>query len=376
MDHLLLKAVTTAQDEGVFEAVISSAAVDRERDIVEPAAMVKALRKWAQTGKLIPLAWHHSTDAKDQIGHVDPASVREVDGEVVVKGWIDQSTEVGAHAWRLVKSGTLGFSFGYLIPEGGSTQRKGGGLHIKELDVFEITATPTPANNDTRVLGWKAMGASEMAAKMRAMADEMASENSPDPKQMATKMRAMADEMAGAGKGLTLDPGEAAGIEAGLLKAVWTTAYVNDLPDGAFLHIESGGEKDSEGKTTPRSLRHFPYKDASGAVDLPHLRNALARIPQSNLPQDVKDRLTVRAQRILDAQKSVDVTGKEPRARSVDPLRKQAESVALEHASAGLSLLKPPRQAEKARPELIPLRELKQRSRDLMLQLLSGEDNP
>lgn len=82
-------------------------------------------------------------------------------------------------------------------------------------------------------------------------------------------------------------------------RAVWSTAYVNDLPDSAFLYVEDGGEKDDEGKTKPRTLRHFPYKDANGDVDLPHLRNALARIPQSNLPADVKSSLTTKAQKIL-----------------------------------------------------------------------------
>lgn len=85
-------------------------------------------------------------------------------------------------------------------------------------------------------------------------------------------------------------------------RAVWTTAYIDDLPDSAFLCVEDGGTKDGSGKTIPRSLRHFPYKDASGAVDLPHLRNALARIPQSDLPQSVKDETTAKAEKILAAQ--------------------------------------------------------------------------
>ena len=59
--------------------------------------------------------------------------------------------------------------------------------------------------------------------------------------------------------------------------AVWTTAYINNLPNSSFAYIEAGGKKDKEGKTVPRSLRHLPYKDASGKVDLPHLRNAIAR---------------------------------------------------------------------------------------------------
>jgi len=94
--------------------------------------------------------------------------------------------------------------------------------------------------------------------------------------------------------------------EAG--KVTWTARYVNDLPDGSFLYVESGGDKDDEGKTTPRSLRHFPYKDADGSIDLPHLRNAIARIPQSNAPgltDAKKTQLQERARRMLeDAQKA------------------------------------------------------------------------
>ena len=86
--------------------------------------------------------------------------------------------------------------------------------------------------------------------------------------------------------------------------AIWTTAYVNDLKDACFLWIQPGGSKDTEGKTKPRSLRHFPYKDASGAVDLPHLRNAIARIPQSNVPgltDTMKKSLQNKARKMLPA---------------------------------------------------------------------------
>lgn len=83
-------------------------------------------------------------------------------------------------------------------------------------------------------------------------------------------------------------------------KAVWTTAYVNNLPDSSFLYILPGGKKDSGGKTTPRSLRMFPYKNAEGKIDLPHLRNAIARIPQSNRIDDAtKKRLQTRARKLL-----------------------------------------------------------------------------
>lgn len=64
------------------------------------------------------------------------------------------------------------------------------------------------------------------------------------------------------------------------VKAQWDAAYVNDLPDSAFALILPGGSKDADGKTTPRDLRKLPHHDASGSLDMPHLRNAMSRCPQ------------------------------------------------------------------------------------------------
>jgi hypothetical protein len=66
-------------------------------------------------------------------------------------------------------------------------------------------------------------------------------------------------------------------------KAVWSTASANNLPDSAFLYIEPGGKKDSEGKTVPRSLRHLPVRNAEGKLDPAHIRNAAARANQVKL---------------------------------------------------------------------------------------------
>lgn len=72
------------------------------------------------------------------------------------------------------------------------------------------------------------------------------------------------------------------------LRAEWSAAMVNDLPDSAFAYVEPGGSKDDEGKTTPRSLRHFPHHGADGSPDAAHVRNALARIPQSDVSPAAK----------------------------------------------------------------------------------------
>ena len=60
-------------------------------------------------------------------------------------------------------------------------------------------------------------------------------------------------------------------VIVGETRATLSAADINDLPDSAFAYIEDGGKKDSEGKTTPRSLRHYPIQDKA------HADNAAAR---------------------------------------------------------------------------------------------------
>ncbi|GEM_PF-3336569 len=84
----------------------------------------------------------------------------------------------------------------------------------------------------------------------------------------------------------------------------WTVEYINDLPDSAFLYIEPGGEKDEEGKTVPRRLRHLPYRDKENKIDLEHLRNAIVRLSQENtgkdwLTDDLREKLLSKARALL-----------------------------------------------------------------------------
>lgn len=52
----------------------------------------------------------------------------------------------------------------------------------------------------------------------------------------------------------------------------WSQKYINSLPDDAFASVEVT----PEGK----KIRHLPHHDHTGALDLPHLLNALARHSQ------------------------------------------------------------------------------------------------
>lgn len=82
--------------------------------------------------------------------------------------------------------------------------------------------------------------------------------------------------------------------DTNITEAKWTRKFINDLPDSCFAYIEDGGTKE-DGKTKPRSLRHFPYKGADGTIDLPHLRNALARAPQSPFGKQAMPKLITAA---------------------------------------------------------------------------------
>jgi len=80
----------------------------------------------------------------------------------------------------------------------------------------------------------------------------------------------------------------------------WDTAYINSLPDSAFAVIEPAYLR---GETDDKRCRHLPHHDKNGKIDLPHLRNALARLNQIKPITDSisRDELIARAKRHLCA---------------------------------------------------------------------------
>ena len=100
---------------------------------------------------------------------------------------------------------------------------------------------------------------------------------------------------------LRMDSNDAMQVEE-VKDAVWSTEYINNLPDAAFAFIQSGGSKDDTGKTVPRSLRHFPHHNPNvkngsdnDTVDRVHLVNALQRAPQSEYMSKVMPHLMAHA---------------------------------------------------------------------------------
>lgn len=280
--------------------------IDLGGDRILPGAFAKSLQKWRAAGDPIPIIWNHDSDnPMAHIGVANPQDVIETANGLLVKGTLDvQDNDYARQVHRLMKRRSLKeFSFGYRVPKGGEKRASDGANDLTEIDLIETGPTLKGLNPVTELHSVKSMLRKQDAEMVRLL-NSMAGQarkfiDSEDDAEDVAAMHAILSALTRLGAAEQMEPPEGAGE-----KADWSTAYVNDLPDSAFLYIEDGGSKDSDGKTMPRSLRHFPYRDASGNVDLPHLRNALARIPQSNLPQAIKDRVTAHAERVLNGQKS------------------------------------------------------------------------
>lgn len=140
----------------------------------------------------------------------------------------------------------------------------------------------------------------ELTANFQLLIDNVMHSGSIESTEKSAYVRKLAGEFADRLEVITR-----VDIEKGVLSA----AEKNDLPDSSFLYIESGGEKDDEGKTVPRSLRHLPFKDKGGKILLPQLRNAIARANQvkmvdgSKISTDKADILKKKAQKILEQAK-------------------------------------------------------------------------
>ena len=81
--------------------------------------------------------------------------MRETDEGLYVEGRLDLTdSEVAREAWRSMKSNGVALSFGYKVDR--SHKGSDGVTLLDELDLFEVSVTPGPANPETRFLSLKA----------------------------------------------------------------------------------------------------------------------------------------------------------------------------------------------------------------------------
>jgi HK97 family phage prohead protease len=120
----------------------------------EPPYVGFTIKRWQESGKRLPLHWNHETGAESIIGAIDARSLRESEEGLYVKGQLDlEESEVARSAWRSMKNNAVSLSFGFLTVK--SRDRADGVTELLELDLFEVSVVPHPANADTRFLDLK-----------------------------------------------------------------------------------------------------------------------------------------------------------------------------------------------------------------------------
>jgi HK97 family phage prohead protease len=174
LEHKAVEAESrVTSDLGEFSAFAATYDVDRVKDRIRFGALENTVARWQQSGKRIPLHWNHQGEARNVIGSVDPARMREVAGlGLYVEGKLDlDDSEVAREAWRSMKDNRVGLSIGYMTVK---SQRRDGFNVLLELDLYEISIAPGPINPQTRILEMKSLALAEQR-NLRRRCDELAS---------------------------------------------------------------------------------------------------------------------------------------------------------------------------------------------------------
>ena len=179
-----------------------------------------------------PFLYQHTWDARvgtDPMGDVVNFEKRK-EG-IWVQAQLDLRSKWYEAIRALIGEEALSFSSG-AYPAGVVVAKSG---EILRWPWVELTATPTPANPYASIAAMKAMDWPPLPTTVDL------SETTADEEIEGRHLRIIG------------------------VKAAWSASYINALPDSAFACKDASG-------------RHYPHHDASGKLDMPHLRNAMSRI--------------------------------------------------------------------------------------------------
>jgi len=165
-----VKVKASDTEEGVISGYASVFGnVDSYGDIVVKGAFAKFLAKIAENGKVIPVFYgHNMEDPKANIGMV--IELREDGHGLFFRAKLDLSGDTyGRVVYEQLKDGRLdSLSFGYSVIEASSTKD---GYELRELELYEISVVPIPANSEamiTEVKAGRAISAKNMDLIRRA----------------------------------------------------------------------------------------------------------------------------------------------------------------------------------------------------------------
>jgi HK97 family phage prohead protease len=177
-DDLIVKQVAVAEAPtetdtvtGTFTAMVSDYQTDREGDRFLPGAWDKAIALIRQSGKPIPLLFgHDTTSIGSVIGLVQPDEVWADEQGLWIRGWLDTGDTLGKRLYRMVQKGVLTWSVGFVLAR---KQRGKDGVNelVEVRELYEVSATPLPANPRTATAALKATDAPSLADLRKLEAD-------------------------------------------------------------------------------------------------------------------------------------------------------------------------------------------------------------
>nr|DAV65821.1 MAG TPA: prohead serine protease [Caudoviricetes sp.] len=128
--------------------------VDSYGDIVVKGAFSKSIEKIETTGKVISVFYgHNMEDPRANIGRV--IELREDNHGLFFRAQLDLSGDTyGRLVYEQLKDGRLdSLSFGFSVIGGANTED---GYELRELELYEISVVPIPANQEAQITEVKA----------------------------------------------------------------------------------------------------------------------------------------------------------------------------------------------------------------------------
>lgn len=168
--HFELKVKSADVEEGVISGYASVFGnVDSYGDIVVKGAFSRFLAESRARGKVISVFYgHNMEDPKANIGWV--MELREDERGLWFKAQLDLSGDTyGRLVYAQLKDGRLdSLSFGFRVINGANTEA---GYELRDLELYEISVVPIPANQEaliTEVKAGRAISAKNMDLIRRA----------------------------------------------------------------------------------------------------------------------------------------------------------------------------------------------------------------
>ena len=170
---------------------------DSYGDIVAPGAFEKTIEKRKESGHPFPLCWNHDLD--QIIGKVD--SIEDTDkGPLMTASFFN--TPLAQEKREIVKSGVVfQFSFAYDVKDSAVVTLEDGtkANELRELDLYEVSIVPIPANPLAEVTDIKAgrrnRKSDEEAIKQAiALLQSVLDEEEPEPGEDEAKANTAVEE--------------------------------------------------------------------------------------------------------------------------------------------------------------------------------------